>query len=113
MTRPALHDRLALLALGAGLPAVVVALLLLADVVEGPLLFWLTAAGIVAPWLVGALILRSRFVYRLGTAANLVNALRQGDLSIRARHGWKDGGYGSLIVELNAVGVVDILCQPP
>ena len=35
--------------------------------------------------------------------ARWLAALRSGDLSIRARRGRRDGGYGSLILELNAL----------
>jgi len=101
VTRPTLHDRLALIALLAGLPALMVALVLLARGVEDARLLWLAAAGLVLPWLGGALLLRSQLVYRLGTAANLVAALRQGDLSFRGRRARRDGSYGSLTVELN------------
>jgi nitrogen fixation/metabolism regulation signal transduction histidine kinase len=101
VNRPALHHRLTLIALLAGLPALVVALVLLARVITDLRLLWLVGAALVLPWLGGALLLRSRLVYRLGTAANLVAALRQGDLSFRGRKARRDGSYGSLTVELN------------
>ena len=101
MTRPALHHRLFLIALLAGLPSLVVAFFLLSKVVTEPLWFWLAVVALLACLLAGALWLRARLVYHLGTAANLATAIRQGDLSIKARSGLRDGGYGSLIVELN------------
>ena len=103
MSRPALHHRIALVALLAGLPALVLALLHLRESLDSPILFWLAATGLLLLWLGGAWLLRSWLVYRLRTAANLATALRQGDLSIRARRGRRDGAYGSLIAELNAL----------
>jgi nitrogen fixation/metabolism regulation signal transduction histidine kinase len=100
---PPLHDRLLLIALLAGAPPLVVVVLLLDEVIGDPIWYWLIVTGL-AVWLVaGLLLLRSWFVYRLGTAANLMTAIRQGDLTIRARHGRRDGAYGSLILELNAL----------
>jgi nitrogen fixation/metabolism regulation signal transduction histidine kinase len=101
--RLALHDRLALISLLAGLPALVVALILLRRTLTEPLRFWLAAAALTVAWLAGTLLLRSRLVYRLRTAASLTTALRQGDLSVRARPARRDGAYNSLIAELNAL----------
>ncbi len=101
--RPALHDRLFLIALLAGLPALVVAVLLLAERFEEPWRFWIAFAVIGLPLLGGALFLRARLIYRLRTATNLATALRQGDLSFRARRCQRDGGYGSMICELNSL----------
>jgi len=99
--RPPLHDRIALLALLGGLPSVVAALLLIEEKIEAPRSFWLAAAGLVLFWLAAAWFLRVRLRYRLRTAANLVTALREGDLSFRGRGGPRDGGHGSLMAELN------------
>jgi len=101
--RPALHDRVVLVALLAGLPALVVALVLLRRAVEDPLRFWLSATALAVVLFAGLGFLRSRLVYHLGTAANLATALRQGDLSIRARHAPRDGAFGSMVAELNAL----------
>jgi nitrogen fixation/metabolism regulation signal transduction histidine kinase len=103
VNRPALHNRLFLVALLAGLPSLVVALLALRQVIASPLYYGLTAAALAASLLGGALFLRHRLVYRLRTAANLATALRQGDLSIRARRARRDGAYGSMILELNSL----------
>ena len=103
MSRPALHNRLFLVALLAGLPSLVVALIVLRPLIASPLYFWMAAAALVASLLGGALFLRYRLVYRLRSAANLATALRQGDLSIRARRGRRDGAFGSMILELNSL----------
>ena len=103
MSRPALHNRLFLVALLAGLPSLVVALVTLRSVIDGPLYYGMAAAALAASLLGGALFLRYRLVYRLRSAANLATALRQGDLSIRARRGSRDGAFGSMILELNSL----------
>ncbi|MBW1688478.1 MAG: PAS domain-containing sensor histidine kinase, partial [Deltaproteobacteria bacterium] len=103
MSRPALHNRLFLVALLAGLPSLVVALVTLRPVIAGPLYYGMAATALAASLLGGALFLRYRLVYRLRSAANLATALRQGDLSIRARRGSRDGAFGSMILELNSL----------
>jgi len=103
VTRPVLHDRLFIIALLAGLPSLVVALLLLRRSIHEPAWLWLAALALAAPLIGGALLLNSRLVYRFRTASNLVTGLRQGELSFRARHGRRDDAYGSLLVELNAL----------
>ena len=103
MNRPALHNRLFLVAVLAGLPSLVVALVTLRPVIAGSLYYGLAATALAASLLGGALFLRYRLVYRLRSAANLATALRQGDLSIRARRGSRDGAFGSMILELNSL----------
>lgn len=103
MNRPALHNRLFLVAVLAGLPSLVVALVTLRPVIADPLYYGMAVAALAASLLGGALFLRYRLVYRLRSAANLATALRQGDLSIRARRGSRDGAFGSMILELNSL----------
>jgi len=103
VNRPALHNRLFLVAVLAGLPSLVVALVTLRPVIAGSLYYGVAATALAASLLGGALFLRYRLVYRLRSAANLVTALRQGDLSIRARRGSRDGAFGSMILELNSL----------
>jgi len=101
--RPALHNRLFLIVLLSGLPALVTALFLLREKIDRPLWLWLTGAALTAFLVAGAFFLRWLLVYRLRTAMNLATALRQGDLSFRARRSLRDGAYGSMICELNAL----------
>jgi len=103
VNRPALHNRLFLVAVLAGLPSLVVALVTLRPVIADPLYYGMAVAALAASLLGGALFLRYRLVYRLRSAANLATALRQGDLSIRARRGSRDGAFGSMILELNSL----------
>jgi len=103
--RPSLHDRIALLALAGGLPALVAALFLLHEKLREPRSFWPAAAGLALFWLLAAWFLRRRLLYHLRTAANLASALREGDLGFRGREVTRDGGHGSLVAELNELSV--------
>lgn len=95
--------RAQLLALGAGLPAVVVALALLST---SPLP--LPARAILALVIVGTwLLLCGRLVrdlsYPLQTLSNLVAALREGDYSIRGRGAEGGDAMGAVVRELNTL----------
>jgi len=103
--RSGLHNRMALVSLLVGLPALVVSVVLLWRLELDPRSFWLVASALFSLWVAGPLLIRARLVYRLRTLANLVTGLHQGDYSFRARGGEKDGAYGSLILELNALAL--------
>lgn len=103
MKRPALHHRLVIIALLAGLPALLVSLALLGRTTEDPRIFWPIAAVVTLPWICGAVYLRTHLLYRLRTMANMATALRQGDFSFRGRSGVRDGAFGSMVLELNAL----------
>jgi PAS domain S-box-containing protein len=80
------HDRRVLaVALLVGLPGVAaaVALLWLGDF--APRTVWTVTAVLVAAWLGTSLALREQVARPLGTLANMLAALREGDFSIRAR----------------------------
>jgi nitrogen fixation/metabolism regulation signal transduction histidine kinase len=76
------------MALGAGLPGILSALVLLwgpdRDVWGNP---WIVTAVIVVPWIFLAAVLRRRIVFPLQTVSNLVAALRENDFSFRSRYG--------------------------
>jgi two-component system nitrogen regulation sensor histidine kinase NtrY len=97
--------RILLLTLAAGLPAVVVTLLLLWLPPTGgsldPLLRVGVAFVIVAAWLSGAAIVRRRVARPLQTISNLLAALREGDFSIRARDGGVHDALGMVMLEIN------------
>jgi two-component system, NtrC family, nitrogen regulation sensor histidine kinase NtrY len=80
------HDRrIQALALLSGLPAVVVALVLLWSGAYASALRWTATTLIVAVWLGAASAARGRVVRPLQTLSNMLSALREGDFSIRAR----------------------------
>jgi PAS domain S-box-containing protein len=99
------HERRVLLmALGAGLPGVLISLILLWTgdyTTKVQLTFTLFIAAI---WLGYAFSLRERVVRPLQTISNLLAALREGDYSIRARGANTDDALGDVMLEINALG---------
>jgi two-component system nitrogen regulation sensor histidine kinase NtrY len=98
--------RLLSFALVAGLPAVLVAVLLLWLGDYTGRTRWSLTAFLVAFWLGAAFSLRSHLVYPLKTLSNLLAALREEDYSIRARDARPDDALGEVMVEVNALGEV-------
>ncbi|HEX8746052.1 MAG TPA: ATP-binding protein [Pyrinomonadaceae bacterium] len=92
------------MALGAGLPGVLISLILLWTgdyTTKVQLTFTLFIAAI---WLGYAFSLRERVVRPLQTISNLLAALREGDYSIRARGANTDDALGDVMLEINALG---------
>src|SRR3954471_115102 len=83
--KPVHEQRMRLLALGAGLPAVVAALTLLWIADYTPKLQWTATVLILAIWWTCASAIRERVASPLRTLANLLEAMREGDYSIRGR----------------------------
>ncbi|HET7322178.1 MAG TPA: ATP-binding protein [Longimicrobiaceae bacterium] len=95
--------RIFLLALLAGLPGVVVGLVLLWHSAADAKTRWTVALLVVAVWWGAALALRERVVRPLQTLSNLLGALREGDFSIRARGARADDALGLAYLEVNAL----------
>ena len=92
------------MALGAGLPGVVISLLLLwAGDYTTKVQLTLTLFIIII-WIGYSFALRERVVRPLQTISNLLAALREGDYSIRARRSNQDDALGDVIIEVNALG---------
>lgn len=101
------HDlRVFLLALAAGAPAIVVALALLFGGDHAPKTKWTLALAVVGVWLGFALRARGEVVRPLQTISNLLEAIRHGDFSVRARRGDAGEALGSAFAEVNAIGDV-------
>ena len=83
--RPVHEQRMRLLALGAGLPAVIAALVLLWIADYTPKVQWTATVLILAIWWACASAIRERVASPLRTLANLLEAMREGDYSIRGR----------------------------
>ena len=96
--------RLLLMALGAGVPALLVALALLWLGDYSSRTQWTVSLLVVTVWLGVAFALRGRVVYTLQTLSNLLAALREEDFSIRARGARPDDALGQVMLEVNALG---------
>lgn len=97
------EHRLFLLSLGASLPAVSVALILLFVGNYTPPVRWTLTALVVVCWLGFLLSLRRSTQHPLQTLSNLLVALREDDFSVRARGAGNDDVMGVLMKEVNAL----------
>jgi len=98
------HDiRILAIALGGGVPAIVLTLLLLHAGDYSPLARWTAGVIVIGVWVVAALAVRARVVRPLQTLANLLAALRAGDYSIHARGADLDDPLGLAFAEVNAL----------
>jgi two-component system, NtrC family, nitrogen regulation sensor histidine kinase NtrY len=98
------HERrVVLMALAAGLPGVVTAMVLLWHGAFAPKVQWTLSALIVTVWLGFSLALQHRVVYPLQTLSNLLAGLREGDASFRARGARRDDVLGSVMLEANTL----------
>ena len=99
------HDRkIFLLALLGGLPAVVVCMVMLwGGEYEGKVQ-WTFTLLVVLTWWGVAVALRHRVVYPLQTVANLLEALREGDYSLRGRGASTEDALGQVVLEVNTLG---------
>ena len=98
------HDRrIFLLGLLVGLPGVVTALALLLLGDFSARLQWTAGVGLVLTWLGLTIALREQVVRPLGTLANMLAALKEGDFSIRARVGDGSDALSLAYLEVNAL----------
>ncbi len=98
------EGRVLLLALLAGLPGTVVALVLLWTNGYSQPLRWTLVLLMLMLWLSIAFSLRERVVHPLHTLSNLLAALREGDFSIRARGARQQDALGEVMMEVNSLG---------
>src|SRR5215470_8829426 len=99
------HERrILLLAVTAGLPGSLVALLLLWTEDHSAKVQWTLTILIVALWSGFAFAVRRRVVFPLQTVSNLLAALREGDYSIRGRAAGAHDALGEVMIEVNALG---------
>ena len=96
------HDRRVLvLAILAGLPGIVVALGFIWLEPLAPRVQWTVTFALAGSWLGLAAAVREQVVRPLGTLANMLAALREGDFSIRARVGDADDALSLAFLEVN------------
>ena len=96
-------QRILLLALVAGLPAALVALILLWTGPYTPKVQWTLTVLIVGVWTGCSFSVRQRVVLPLQTLSNLLAALRESDSSIRARGASGDDPLGAVMLEVNVL----------
>ena len=99
-------QRILLLALTAGFPAALVAVILLWTGSYSPKVEWTLTVLIVGVWIGCSCTVRHRVVLPLQTLSNLLAALRESDFSIRARHASVRGAplddpLGAVMLEVN------------
>jgi PAS domain S-box-containing protein len=92
-----------LLALLVGFPGVATALALLLLGELSSRVQWTAGVGLVLAWLGLAVALREQVVRPLGTLANMLAALKEGDFSIRARVGDGSDALSLAYLEVNAL----------
>jgi two-component system, NtrC family, nitrogen regulation sensor histidine kinase NtrY len=102
--RPVHERRMMLLALGAGLPGAAIALVLLwTGHFTGPTKWTLTVLVALVWWGCAAAV-HERVASPLRTLSNLLEAMREGDYSIRARAGLREDALGEVMLQVNAMG---------
>jgi two-component system nitrogen regulation sensor histidine kinase NtrY len=98
------EQRVFLAALIAGLPAVLVAMTILLTGEYSAKVQWTLGAVVLSFWLGGSWSARERVVAPLRTLANLLEAIREGDYSIRGRLSQDADALGEVIAQVNAMG---------
>jgi nitrogen fixation/metabolism regulation signal transduction histidine kinase len=99
------HERqVQLTALAAGLPAVVTAVWVLWLEDYPPKAQWTLTALVVTVWLGLGLSVLEKVAGPLRTAANLLEAIREGDYSIRGRTLVQNDALGQVLTQINAMG---------
>jgi two-component system nitrogen regulation sensor histidine kinase NtrY len=93
-----------LLAFIAGLPAVIVCLVLLWIGPWSPKIQWTLSPLVILIWLGCVSALRKRVTYPMQTLTNLLAALREGDYSLRSRGARRDDSLGEVMREINSLG---------
>src|ERR1044071_6010266 len=98
------EGRVLLLALGAGFPGSVCALVLLWTSQLPMKVQWTVSLLLLALWIGFTLAVRERVVFPLQTLSNLLGALREGDFSVRGRSPRPDDALGEVMREINTLG---------
>ncbi|MCU1242897.1 MAG: multi-sensor signal transduction histidine kinase [Candidatus Acidoferrum typicum] len=97
------EHRIQLLAVAAGLPGSLIALILLWTGDYSSRTIWTLALLIMGLWLGFAFSVRHRVVFSLQTLSNLLAAMREEDFSVRARGASRDDAMGEVMIEVNSL----------
>jgi nitrogen fixation/metabolism regulation signal transduction histidine kinase len=110
MTMPLFHgptvsheQRIFLYALVAGLPGVLISMIILLLGDYTPKVQWTLGVVILSFWLGGSYAARERVIAPLRTLANLLEAMREGDYSIRGRRSQGGDALGEVMQQVNAM----------
>ena len=93
-----------ILALAAGLPGVIVSMVMIWTGGYTPKVEWTVTLFVVGGWLAFAAAVQERVASPLRTLANLLEAMREGDYSIRARAARNEDALGDVMQQVNAMG---------
>ena len=99
----AFENRLVLMALAGGLPALLVALLLLWTGAYSGQTRWTLTVILLVVWLGFSLAVHGKVIHPLQTLSNLLSALREEDYSIRGRGTRSGSALGEVFTEVNAL----------
>jgi two-component system nitrogen regulation sensor histidine kinase NtrY len=103
--RPLVHERrVQMLALAAGLPGVLTSMVILLTGDYPAKVQWTLGLFVIGGWLGFASAARERVASPLRTLANLLEAIREGDYSIRARGARHEDALGEVMQQVNAMG---------
>jgi two-component system, NtrC family, nitrogen regulation sensor histidine kinase NtrY len=102
--RPPHEQRMLLWALAAGLPGGAIALYFLWTSSLSTSLRWALALAVVGAWWFCAATIRQRVATPLRTLASLLEAMREGDYSIRGAHEEYEDALGEVMHQVNAMG---------
>src|ERR1700731_1271526 len=97
------EHRIQLLAVAAGLPGSLIALILLWTGDYSSRTIWTLALLIVGLWLGFAVSVRHRVAFSLQTLSNLLAAMREEDFSVRGRGARRDDALGEGMIEVNSL----------
>jgi two-component system nitrogen regulation sensor histidine kinase NtrY len=103
--KPVHEGRVLLLALAAGLPAVITSMIILWWLGDySSKVQWTLSVIIIGAWWGFAAAVRERVASPLRTLANLLEAMREGDYSIRARGARGEEALGDVMAQVNEMG---------
>lgn len=97
------EQRILLMALAAAVPAVVTSMIVLWWGDHSSKVQWTLTVLIVGAWLGFSFAVREHVASPLRTLANLLEAMREGDYSIRARGGQSDDAMSEVMAQVNAM----------
>ena len=98
------EQRVVAMSLAAGLPAVVVSLWMLWNGNHAPRAQWTLTILILCVWTAFSVALKEKVASPLRTLSNLLEAMREGDYSIRALGAKGDDALGDVMHQVNAMG---------